>query len=157
MSSRAEVLASKVEGANKALIAAIEGSSEDQWKAGCADGEWSQGFAGYHAANSIGFITGMVKGMTDGAAMEPVHLADIDAMNAQSHSEHANCTKAEALDLARTNSPMAVAMVRGLSDEQLDRKAKLALELPEMTVEQVAEMLLVGHPAGHTESIVKAR
>lgn len=157
MSSRAKALAQRVEQANADLLATIEASSSEQWTAKCADGEWTQGFAGYHAAASIGNITGMVRAMASGEAFPPVTFAQIDDQNAAFHEEHSGCTRAEALDVARANSPTAVAMVAGLSDPELDRHVTLAVGVPPMSIEGVVEMLLIGHPAGHTESIVKAR
>ena len=44
-----------------------------------------------------------------------------------------------------------------LSDAELDRVVTLATDIPPVKVEQVVEMLLVGHPTGHRESIIKAR
>ncbi len=157
MSARAERLAQKVEQANTSLIETIKGSTPEQWGAKCADGDWSQGFTGFHAATSVGNIAGMVKGMASGEPFTPVTFAQIDEGNAAVHSEHAKATKDEALELANSNSPTAVEMVRNFSDEELDRKVTLAVGLPEMTVEQVVEMLMVGHTAGHTESVTKAR
>lgn len=157
MSDRARELAARVSKANADLLATIEASSDEQWKARCADGEWTQGFAGYHAAASIGNITGMVNGLAKGEPFQPVSFAMIDQMNAAFHAEHAGATKAEAMETARTNSPAAVDMVAGLSDAELDREVKLATDLPPLKVEQVVEMLLVGHPSGHRESIVNAR
>ena len=157
MTARSEALAAKVEQVNNKLVDAIDGSTPEQWVAKCADGDWSQGFSGYHAAGSVGNIAGMVKGMASGKPFTPVTFAQIDQMNAVVHGEHAQATKAEALALAKSNSPAAVEMVRNLTDGDLDRKVTLAVGLPEMTVEQVVEMLMVGHTAGHTESIVKAR
>ena len=52
MSDRTDDLAKKVEQANNYLLRAIENSTDEQWRAKCADGEWAQGFAGYHAAAS---------------------------------------------------------------------------------------------------------
>ena len=46
---------------------------------------------------------------------------------------------------------------RGLTDEQLDRKVSLLTGMPEMSIEQVVEMLMIGHTAGHTASIKNAR
>lgn len=157
MNARAEALAGKVEQANRSLIETITGSTPDQWGAKCADGDWSQGFAGYHAAASVGNIADMVKGMASGQAFTPVTFAQIDEGNAGVHKEHASASQDEALELAKSNSPGAVEMVRNFTDEELDRKVTLAVGLPEMTVEQVVEMLMVGHTAGHTESINKAR
>jgi hypothetical protein len=47
-------------------------------------------------------------------------------------------------------------MIRALTDDQLDRKVSMLTGMPEMTIEQVTEMLLIGHPAGHTASITNA-
>ena len=157
MSERSEALAVQVEQVNKQLVDTIEGSTAEQWGARCADGEWTQGFAGYHAATSVGSIAAMVKSMARGEPFMPVTFAQIDEGNAAVHKEHANATREEALALAKAHSPTAVETVRNFSDEELDRKVTLAVGLPEMTVEQVVEMLMVGHTAGHVESISKAR
>jgi hypothetical protein len=157
MSARAESLAKRVEQANNSLLEAVEATNDGQWKAKVADGEWPQGFAGYHAAASIGSISGMVQALASGQPFTPISMDQIEAGNAATFKEHADCKKDEVLGMIRANSPASVQMVRGLSDEELDRKVSLLIGGPEMTVEQVAEMLLVGHTMGHTESIVKAR
>jgi hypothetical protein len=157
MSDRARALAERVGKANADLLATIEASNDEQWQAKCADGEWTQGFAGYHAAASIGNITGMVQGLAKGEPFQPVSFAQIDQINAAFHAEHAGATKAEAIETARSNSPGAIEMVAALSDAELDREVKLATDLPPLKVEQVVEMLLIGHPAAHRESIVNAR
>lgn len=158
MGTRQESLAGKVEQANTSLLSAIEATPPEQWNAKCADGDWSQGFSAFHAANSIGSITGMVQGMANGVEMPPLTFEQIDAQNAEQHKEHAaTCTKQQVIEAAKANNPAAVKMIRGLTDEQLDRKVQLAVGLPEMNVEQVIDTLLVGHTNGHKESIINAR
>lgn len=157
MSTRSEGLASKVEKSNNDLLATAESSTDEQWRAICADGDWTQGFAAYHAAASITYISGMVEAMAGGQSLPPITMAQIDENNAAQAKENAARTKQEAVGLIRSNSPAAVQMVRGLTDEQLDRKAALLVGMPEVSVEQVIEMLLVGHPAGHAQSIRGAR
>lgn len=153
MSARSESLASKVEQANNALLTATEGTSADQWRANCAEGDWTQGFAAYHAAASIASISGIVQAIANGEKLPPMTMADIDQNNSGQVKEHANRTREEALGLIRTNAPAATQMVRGFSDEQLDRKASLLIGMPEMSVAEVIEMLLVGHPTGHIQSM----
>ena len=157
MSDRTDNLAKKVEQANNDLLKAVESTTDEQWRAKCADGVWTQGFAGYHAAASIGGITDMVKGFAQGVKLPPMTMADLDQQNAGQLKEHEGCTKQEVLDLIRTNSRASVQFVRSLSDADLDRKASLLTGMPEMTIEEVAEMLLVGHPTGHVQSITDAR
>ena len=66
MSTRAENLATRVEQSIRELRAAVEASTPEQWAARCSDGEWTQGFAAFHAAAAIGLITQTVKGVADG-------------------------------------------------------------------------------------------
>jgi hypothetical protein len=156
MSDRIENLAKKVEQANNDLLRAVERVTDERWGAKCADGEWTQGFAGYHAAASIGGITGMLQGLVNGVKLPPMTMADIDQQNASQLKEHEGCTKQETLEMIRTNSPASMQFVRGLSAADLDRKVALLMDAPEMTIEQIAEMLLVGHPTGHAQSITNA-
>jgi DinB superfamily len=156
MSDRIENLAKKVEQANNDLLGAVERVTDERWRAKCADGDWTQGFAGYHAAASIGGITSMLQGLVKGVKLPPVTMADIDQRNASLLKEHEGCTKQETLEMIRANSPASMQFVRGLSDADLDRKVSLLTDAPEMTIEQVAEMLLVGHPTGHAQSITNA-
>jgi hypothetical protein len=157
LGTRSEELAEKVEQANSDLLATAEKTSDEQWTAKCADGEWTQGFAAWHAGNSIGFVSGMVQDLASGAPFTPTTMAAIDQNNAEANRDHANCTKAEAIDAIKQNAPAAAQLVRSLSDEQLDRKATLLEGMPEFSVQQVIEMLLIGHPQGHTQSITNAR
>jgi len=48
-------------------------------------------------------------------------------MNAKHAAEHTAVTKTAALDLLRTNSAMAAAAIRALSDEQLTNAATVSL------------------------------
>jgi hypothetical protein len=157
MSSRADTLAERVQQANDALRETVEQSTPDQWRARCADGEWTQGFAAFHAANSIALIPVWVGALANGEPFTPVTFEQIDQMNAGFHAENAGRTREETLEAIRANSPASVEMVRNLSDEQLDRKVAFAVGVPEMSVEQVIEMLMVGHPEAHRASIVNAR
>jgi len=45
MSDRTDNLAKKVEQANNDLLNAVESTTDEQWRAKCADGVWTQGFA----------------------------------------------------------------------------------------------------------------
>jgi hypothetical protein len=158
MSARSDRLAANVEEVNKALLAATEASSDEHWRAVRADGVWTQGFSAFHAASSIGFITGMVKGVAAGEPFPAPTMEDIDKGNAEMAKEHTGtCTKAQTIELIKESSPAAASLVRGFSDAELDPKTALLQGMPEMTVEQIIEMLLVGHAAGHTASIVNAR
>ena len=157
MGSRSEALAARVEDASNQLLEVVENSNDAQWSAPSANAPWTQGFVSYHAGSSIGNISEMIRGMASGAPMPPITLEQIDGMNAEFHAAHKDCTRAETVEAIKTGAPAAVAMVRGLGDAELDRKVTLAAGMPEMSVEQVVEMLLIGHTVDHTASITAVR
>ncbi len=148
MTTRAEELARQVEAAHNDLLAEVERSTDDQWSATCTDGEWTQGFAAYHAASVIGGIADTVKRIADGEPRVPMtSMDDIDAGNAAAAQEHAACTKAETVELIKAAVPAAVAMVRSRTDDQLERTVIMMVGMPEQSVAQLIENALVGHAA----------
>ena len=157
MSTRSEDLAAKVERSASDLLAVVEASTPDQWSAPCSDGEWSQGFAAFHAAAAIGPIAKRVKEVADGQPFQQMTLDEINAGNAEQAKEHTDCTRSETLDLIKTSAPAAVSMVRLLSDSQLDRKVHLMDGMPETTVEMLIQLALVGHAVYHLQTIKGAR
>ncbi len=157
MNTRAESLAARVEQANNDLLAAVEASTPEQWAAPCSDGEWTQGFAAYHAAAGIGLIAERVKAVAGGEPFPMVNMAEIDAENAAQAKEHGDCTQTETIDLIRKSAPEASSIVRSLTDDQLDLKVKLMETMPEVTLENLVQMGLTGHPAYHLGTIAGAR
>ena len=161
MSTRAEKLAADFEKASAGLVAAIESSTDAQWQAGCANGEWTQAYAAYHAAESMRGIAAMLQRLADGLpppSTTATSWDEINAMNAAQAKEHAACTKQDALDIIRRDTPGAAAMTRALIDLQLDRRNPPMMQgMPELTVEQFAEFVLIGHLSEHTESMISVR
>ena len=157
MGTRSESLATSVEQSINDLLAAVEASTEEQWAARCSDGEWTQGFAAFHAASSIGPITQTVKDIAQGQPFPNMTMEELDARNAEQAKEHADCTKAETIDLIKDSAPAAASMLRSLSDTELDRKVQLPPPMPEVTVEMFVGMAMVGHSAYHTQTITGAR
>ena len=157
MGTRSESLATKAEQSFNDLLAAVEESTPDQWAARCSDGEWTQGFAAFHAAAAIGEITKTLKGLAEGGPFPKWSMEAIDAGNAVQAKEHAGCTKAETIDLIKKSAPAATNLVRSLTEEQLDRKIQLLEGMPETTVAGLVETAMVGHGAYHLQTIAGAR
>ncbi len=157
MDTRSEDLATRVEQTANDLLAAVEASTPEQWAAPCSDGEWSQGFAAFHAAAAIAPIADRVREVADGQPFPKMTMDDIHAGNAVQAKEHANCTMSETIDLIKSSAPAAVSMVRSLSDAQLDRKVHLMDGMPETTVEMMIQLALIGHPVSHLATIKGAR
>jgi hypothetical protein len=158
MGTRSESLATRVEQSINDLLAAVEASTGEQWAAPCSDGEWTQGFAAFHAATSIGPITLTVKDIAQGQPFPSMTMEELDARNAVRAKEHVDCTKAETIDLIKNAAPAAASMARSLSDAELDRKVQLPAPMPEVTVELFVGMAIVGHTTSyHTQTITGAR
>ena len=157
MTARAEELASKVEQSARDLLAAVEASTPEQWAARCTDGEWSQGFAAFHAASAMGPIAQRVKEVAGGQPFPKMTMDEIEAGNAAQAKQHAGCTRSETIALINASAPAAADMVRSLTAAQLDRKVLLMDGMPEVTVEMMIQLALVGHASAHLATIVGAR
>ena len=158
MSERAESLAERFETVNGELIAAVEAASADEWKRTCQGEGWSVAVTAHHIATSNNAVAGFVQAIATGQEIPPITMEMIDQGNAQHAVEYANCTKEETLALLRDGGAQTVKNLRGLSDEQLDRTAVLpAMNNAEVSAQQFAEMILIGHSNEHLESIRTAK
>jgi uncharacterized damage-inducible protein DinB len=155
MASRGQELAQRFEQANEEMIRAVEGCSDEQWRAKCAGEGWSVGVVAHHVAGGHQGIAGLVNAVATGQPVPSITMEQIDQGNAQHAQQHANCTKQETLDMLRQNGEAAAGTVRGLSDEQLSRTAPL-LGGPPMSAGQMVERILIGHVQGHLDSIKQA-
>ena len=72
--------------------------------------------------------------------------------NAQHAKEHTDCTRAETL---QKGAAAALAVVRGLSDDQLAKSGTVFTDVPPMTTEQLIMLGLLGHIDEHVGSIRK--
>ncbi len=156
MSERAEALAKKFEQANGEMMKTIEGMSDAQWRASCAGEGWPVGVTAHHAATSTAGISGLVQAIAAGQSPN-LDISVVDTGNAAHATEFANVAKQETLDLARKNGEAAAAMLRGLSDGQLDSKGVGITQAGEMSAQQVVEGILIGHISGHSESMKAAK
>lgn len=158
MSERAEALANQLAQVTAELAAAVEGCSDETWKKTCSAEGWSIGVTAHHAASSYGPVFGLAQAVATGVEVPPITMEMIDAGNAQHAIEYANCTKEDVLAILRTDAPGIIEGVRGLSDEQLDCSAALAMTggAP-MSAQQIVEGILINHPREHLESIRSAQ
>jgi len=155
MSERAAALAAEFERVNNELIATVEGLSDAQWRTTCAAEGWPVGVTAHHVAVSHGPVAGLAMLIANGQPLPGITPAQIDAGNAQHAREHANCTRAETVALLRNEGARAAGLVRGLSDEQLDRTAPFFGGAP-WSAADVVQRILIGHPQSHLASIQQA-
>ena len=153
MSARAESLAKQFEARAAEMTAAIEKLSEAEWKKVTFAEQWSVGVTVHHVAEWHEAGAGVVKTLASGQSVPNFTMAMVDEMNAKHAREHANCSKAETLTLHKKGTATAAAVIRGLSDAELDSSGTVMAGTPPMTIEQLIEDELINHIDEHLRSI----
>jgi hypothetical protein len=153
MSARAEALAKQFESKAAELAAVIEKLSDADWKKVTAAEKWSVGVTAHHVAGAHEPISNIVKTVASGQSLPNFTMDMLNASNAQHAKDFANCTKAETLDLHRRGVTKASAVVRGLSDAELDKTGTVLAGMPAMSAQQAIEAILVNHIQEHMGSI----
>jgi hypothetical protein len=153
MSARAEALAKQFESKAAELGDVIEKLTDADWKKTTASEKWTVGVTAHHAAGAHEPIAGIVKTLASGQSLSGFSMSMLHDMNAKHAAEHAQCTKAETLALNKKGAAAAAAIVRGLSDAELDAKGTVAAEMPAMTAQQFIENALINHVQEHLGSI----
>jgi len=96
----------------------------------------------------------LARSIAGGKAVTDVTWQVVAELNAGHAREHAQVTKAAALDLLRGNSREAAETVRGFSDEELDRAAPFGLSFnAPVTAQFVVEDHAVRHSWHHLARI----
>lgn len=155
MGARAESLATQFEAKAAEMTGVIKALSDADWKKTTAAEKWSVGVTAHHVAAAHQGIAGIVKTLAAGQSIPNFTMDMLHDMNAKHAKEQANCTKAETLALHEQGAAAAAALVRGLSDVELDRKGTVFTGIPAMTAQQAIEGILINHISDHMGSIRK--
>jgi cytochrome P450 len=153
MSEQAQALADRFQRANRAVIEAIEGASDEQLHATCEGENCTVASLGYHVGSVHGLIGGWVRDMASGKELPPVTQEMVHAMNAEQFPANANRSRDEVLGVLRENGREATDLVRGLSDEELAHTSHLTLIGREVTTADLIEMVLIYDVESHLPSI----
>ena len=125
---RAESLADRIEEGAALLAAFTEGLSEEEWLAPVsATDRRSVGVIVHHVASAYPIEIDLARTIASGKAVADVTWDVVAELNAKHAHEHAEETKATALELLRRNCREAAAAVRAFTDEELDRAAPFSL------------------------------
>lgn len=154
MGIRAEALAGRFEQANQNVIALVEAGDADLSVTCPAEG-WTAAAVGAHVGGGhSGIVEYLIKPIVAGQEIAPFDVTSFNDGNAKAAAENAAMPKDEVLALLRDHGASAAAYLRGLSDEDLDRTTMLPVfgEKP-VTAEHVIEMVLIGHPLDHGNSL----
>jgi DinB family protein len=153
MGARAEQLAKKFDESCREFTKVLEGLSAADWKKVTVAEKWPVGCVAHHVAGGQGRISGFLEMLAKGQPLPKLTRDNVNANNAKHAVEHANPDKAETLELFRANGAKASAIVRGLSDAELDRSGTVLTDIPAMTVQQAIEGILINHVQEHLGSI----
>ena len=148
MGTRAEQFVAQFEATNNALIDAVEGCTDADGQKRSASEGWPFGVLAHHVAISYAPIAGAARTVVEGGMLPQMSLQDQAATNARHAEEHARVTQQETLDALRRTSVDVAAFLRGLDDERLAR-ATTAFGGREMSVAQIVEHVVIGHPKQH--------
>jgi hypothetical protein len=154
MSRRAEELARRVEQGAAELIAAVEGLSEAEWTTICPDEQRSVGVLVHHVGAAYPEEADIITALASAGGMAGLTWDAVNQGNQEEASSHAEVDHATAIALVRENVATAARVVRGLTDEQLDRVAPTELHWgAPLTVQFFVEHHPIAHPYAHLESI----
>jgi len=151
MGDRARMLSERFERASHELIQTAERCSEGQWRVATAAEGWPVGVVARHVAEGYKAIARLILLAATGQPLPPLSMEALDQRNADHARQHADCTKAEILELLRQNAAEVAATVRGLSGDQLDHTAPW--RTGPLKVQEMIDRILIGHVQTHLGSI----
>jgi hypothetical protein len=155
MIRRAESLAARIEEGAAGLATFAEGLSDAEW--GTPTSPTDRRTVGQivnHVALVYPIEVDLARAIASGNAVTDVTWQVVAELNAGHAREHAQVTKAEALELLRTNSREAADSVRAFKDEELDRAAPFSLSFgAPVTAQFVVEDHAVRHSWHHLARI----
>lgn len=153
MGRRSEELAREFEAANQQFVATIEDVSPEDWTALCPAENWTVGVTAHHVAYDYPILVDVLEALARGES-RPLTMEMIDELNANHASQHADCTKAETLELLRQDGAAAAASIRALDDSALDTRHDLPFlgDRP-VPLEQFIRTGFIDHHAAHLPSI----
>jgi len=153
MAARSETLAKQFETKAEEAIAALQRLSDADWKKVTAAEKWSVGATAHHLGGAFAAVADVVRAIVAGRSLAGFGLDRMDEQNAQYAKDHADCTKAETIELYRKGIATAAAAIRELDDAQLAKTGTLMTGMPPMSAEQVITLALLDHIDEHIGSI----
>jgi uncharacterized protein YndB with AHSA1/START domain len=153
MATRSETLARRFETKVQEAVATLEKLGETDWKHVTEAEQWSVGVTAHHLATALEPLSHMIETVAAGQAPGNLTVEMLDEMNAQHARDHADCTRAETIELLDKGAAVASAAIRRLGDDQLARSGTVFVGRPPMTVEQLITSGLLDHVDEHFGSI----
>jgi SAM-dependent methyltransferase len=155
---RAALLADRIEQGAAGLAAFAETLSDAEWSTPVSQTDHRPvGVIVNHVASMYPIEIDVAKAVAGGNAVTDVSWDAVAQINAKNAQENATVSKAAALELLRKNSREAAAVVRALTDDELDQAAPFSLSFgAPMTAQFVIEDHALRHSWHHLAKIRKA-
>jgi hypothetical protein len=156
MSAQAHELAGRFDRAAAEFEAALSRLSDENWTAYVPEEQRTVAALVNHVAlawrgESISFqriaLGKSGKGLTN---------QELDELNAEHGNQFADADRDETMARLRKAKESTASFIRGLSDEQLERRGKHMPEEPQRSVAEWIEICLIGHPGDHLPAILAA-
>ncbi len=153
MSKRAQELADRFERVAERFASVVEGLDAVQWRAWCPNEERTVAALARHVAMGYEVEIEAFQALADGQPGPTWTRARLAEVNAEDGRQFAACDQEETVRLLRASASRVASVVRSLSDGQLARRGVYVVELPDLTVDEWIERVLIGHPEAHLCSI----
>jgi uncharacterized damage-inducible protein DinB len=157
MSERSQQLADELQQVADEVAAFVEAVPDEVWQRTCTAEHCTVAALACHIADGYSnILDSLVKPIAEEQEGPHFSQEDLAQWNAVAAEANATQPKVVALERLRTQAPPAIAYVRSLSDQQLDRSRSLPFGGDPMTAEAVIAHILIGHPRGHMASMQAA-
>ena len=155
MGSRAESLTDKFEQAVAEFASTIERIPDEKWSAKGGSEGWTVAGVAQHVSGQFPLEMQYITAAAESKPMPSYSWDDINGMNESRAEKNSSASKADVLRELREGAASTAAYVRGLSDEQLERTAALALAGgASVSAQQLIEGgVLIDHVLGHMKSL----
>jgi prophage DNA circulation protein len=148
MGAKSEPLAKQFEAKVQETMATLEKLGDKDWTKVTEAEKWSVGVTAHHLASTFEPISEIVEAVATGTSKEST-MEMIDQLNAKHAKDYANCTKAETIELLKKGAAVAVAVIRGLSDDQLAKSGPVIAEPYSMDDDQDFLIATLADPDGN--------
>jgi len=153
--TRAAELADMVAAAHGRVMSFAAGCSDADWTSVCPGETWPIGVVLDHIADGYRAFDGWIRGYLEGHPV-PVTREQIEAMNAEHAVATATRPRLDTVTHLASASDSTIAVVRGLSDDQLAIAHPMALRGGDTVSAEQLVLALLRHTAGHLQSCQQA-
>lgn len=153
MSDRAQTLATRLARVSKEVVTFIRQCPDENWRAITKAEQWPVCSVCRHIARGFEMHPQVIRLAANGEPMPTGYTwDDIHRSNAEQAREWGDIAKEETLLLLHRYGDEAVAIVRRLSDGELEQMTEAPLDDTTMSVQQMVEGM-IGHALVHLESV----